>query len=115
RGQQGAKTYVSAFDTIKEYVKFKAELKENIIYTFLKERIEYEKAFRRYVPMFTQVNLSQILLNYTLYDLNRIEEPPDMSWYQDYFEMGGKRPDDDRIFIRMTLDKDMIYSMKITM
>lgn len=116
RGQQGAKSYVSAFDTIREYVKFKADLKENIIYTYLKDKIEYEKAFRMYVPMFTQVNLGQILTNYILYDLSRNDvESIDMSWYDTYFNMGGTIPPNDRIFIRMSLNKDMIYSMKITM
>src|SRR5690606_7506729 len=113
RGQGGSKTFVSAFDMIKEYVKFKAELKENIVYTYLKQKVGYEHAYRLYVPMFTQVNLSQIVTSYTMYDLSDSE--PDMSWYQDYYEYGGKAPSYDRIFIRLTLDKYMLYEMKISM
>lgn len=113
RGQGGSKTFVSAFDMIKEYVKFKAELKENIVYTFLKQKVGYEHAFRLYVPMFTQVNLSQVVKTYTMYDSR--SALPDMSWYNYYYRMGGKRPQYDRVFIRLTLDKYTLYEMKITM
>lgn len=113
RGQGGTKTFVSAFDMIKEYVKFKAELKENIVYTYLKQKVGYEHAHRLYVPMFTQVNLSQIVTSYIMYDLN--VSRPDLTWYKNYYDYGGAAPRYNRVFIRLTLDRYLLYEMKISM
>lgn len=114
RGQGGTKTFVSAFDMIKEYVKFKAELKENIVYTYLKQKVGYEHAHRLYVPMFTQVNLSQIVTSYVMYDITTGEQP-DMNWYEQYYQYGGKTPSYNSVFVRLTLDRYVMYEMKISM
>lgn len=89
RGQGGQNQYVSTFDTIKEYVTFKREMRESIVTVTLRNTDETEaEVYRRYIPSLYQTHLSDLVVDYEF-----IEQ-------------------DNELGLRLHLDKNMMYERK---
>lgn len=110
RGQGGAKTYVSAFDTIKSNVKFNKEPKVSIVYTFTKTRYNFEDIGRIFIPLFTNVLFSEIIYEFMV--INKDDD--DKISYDWYDDIEVPKLNYDKIFMRIFLKKDVLYEMKIT-
>lgn len=91
RSQGGQNQYVSTFDTIKDYVRFRKELDESIItLTVMENDMTDAELYRRYVPILLATSLSDLVVTYEFLDL------------------------ENQTGLRLHLSKNMMYERKVS-
>lgn len=91
RSQGGQNQYVSTFDTIKDYVRFRKDLDESIVSVTLRDsELTDAELYRRYVPTLIHTTLADVVTTYEFLEL------------------------ENQTGLRLQLNKNIMYERKVT-